>query len=306
MSHYFRGIISPAVIALFLIFRLLPINEICCRFIICLKISSTEYDVTPQSSSRAFPNVVNPLKLGEIVKLKTGGKNCKLPSNEYFVKKVLTKVIAPDEPHGYTHFSFVPSLNKEFKQSAQSERPENTVYDYIYENQLGVSLCEPGWLELIEIRTPDGQSSTLDASDCGIATVLTQLCMVDPIINAASAKNEALKLFLTKADCRLSTEVLQKCVNFFGLNMVVGGPPDSDGGGPSTGAYAYFSAAKRSGYGIFFIYDEKESKYEEMPIDDANFGFIPTYPAKIINGDKTIDAHDTEWFFCNDPELNNQ
>ena len=97
-------------------------NEVYCRYLL---VQLYENDNVPQPIFRVLANNINPMNLGDIAKMKIGGKNCKLPSTTYFVKKFLTKDMLPGEPRSNLHYSYVPSLNKEFKKAAVPYRPKD-------------------------------------------------------------------------------------------------------------------------------------------------------------------------------------
>ena len=45
-----------------------------------------------------------------------------------------------------------------------------------FENQIGFAMCSNGWIDKVRVKSePD-----LDARNCGIGTVFTTLCMIDP------------------------------------------------------------------------------------------------------------------------------
>ena len=64
-----------------------------------------------------------------------------------------------------------------------------------YEGQLAYAQCQPGWVE--EIWVNNGKSeyaAPINARRCGIASLLTRLCLIDPIINQLGNSNKALQL----------------------------------------------------------------------------------------------------------------
>ena len=53
-----------------------------------------------------------------------------------------------------------------------------------YENQIGRITCKPGWIEYVKVND--------EFKKCGLGTVLSEMCMIDPELN----KNDAAKNIL--------------------------------------------------------------------------------------------------------------
>ena len=108
----------------------------------------------------------------------------------------------------------------------------STSIDKTYRNQIAYGWCTKGWVKKIEVN-----AQPINARECGISTVLTQLCMVDPEIGDIGEGNEVLDLLKSyKAE---KSAFLTTCLYTVGLKMAAN---------PKTGAYAYFSAALKTGY----------------------------------------------------------
>ena len=54
-----------------------------------------------------------------------------------------------------------------------------------YHDQIGYATCLHGWIDMVSV-VPYAQN-------CGIATVLTELCLIDPDINKNIEGNQAIK-----------------------------------------------------------------------------------------------------------------
>lgn len=183
---------------------------------------------------------VRPLKICEIGSYSVDKKkynNCKLDKDKYSVRK---------EPQGYNSWVFYATINQNFIETGSES------IDKKYEDQIGYGSCLRGWIKKIEINL-----KPINARSCGISTVLTQLCMVDPDIIAMGEANQALqKLQSYEPERKI---FIDKCKDVVGLTMAAN---------PKTGAYAYFSAAietgftkmqiqHKKGWGRFVFYPEK-------------------------------------------------
>ena len=88
----------------------------------------------------------------------------------------------------------------------------------------------------------DGSYDTLNARGCGISTVLSELCFIDPDINyiyhpKTRKLNWSLRLLKKFPDQAKDLE--ENCKTLMTLRMAAN---------PKTGAYAYFTAARRWNY----------------------------------------------------------
>ena len=125
-----------------------------------------------------------------------------------------------------------------------------------YEGQLGFAQCKPGWINYVDVN--DGKfdddrqlqiGKPIDARRCGIASLLTSLCLMDPKINQLTADNQAIKYI--KENKRMD-DVETHCKNaFVGLHMVAN---------PKQAAYGYLSAALKENYKLMIIQDRKTFK----------------------------------------------
>ena len=129
-----------------------------------------------------------------------------------------------------------------------------------------------------------------DARQCGIATVLTELCLLDPDIYEKGEKNRAYRLL------RNHDVTTMSCGQAVSLQM---------GADPKSGAYAYFSAASRTGYNKLVV-NWPNSDYAQIAIYDTDHakqaynvetGIIE--PCVICqNTDIPCEAFQAKWIFC--------
>ena len=162
-----------------------------------------------------------------------------------------------------------------------------------YENEIGYALCNPGWIQMVYVEPK--------ARDCGLATVLTELCLIDPDINQNTDENTVYR----KIDKRLerNDEVREmeehlrtSCSNLMGLEMTVT---------PFKGAYAYFSAAMRMKYQYMAVqpYDAElghcGQKFKYYQVDQAQQHFDEnTGRIEDGKGDTEGTGRKAQWYFC--------
>ena len=121
------------------------------------------------------------------------------------------------------------------------------------------------------------------ARNCGLATVLTTLCMIDPELNVMDS-TEINERF--SEDEVLENTIKSACKRFIGLTM------SAD---PMSGAFAYFSAALNKNYNKFLIRTDcaKYIRYTWMDTETAKDKFDVTTGK--IGG---ITGFMRQWFFC--------
>ena len=195
--------------------------------------------------------------------------DCKLGSGlatTYRVMKMRTRVMAGRSSlqffaiHGTAIFTKNPGLGN-------------------YIGQVAIANCKNGRIDLVNVnkRNPD-------ARQCGIATVLTELCLLDPEIHERGERNAAYKLLQ-------KTQLEVNCIQMVGLQMIAK---------PLTGAHTYFSAAINTGFnklvvfprfsGIYSIYDTVVAKQNY----DGETGFIEI----CCENNGRCYANGGEWIFC--------
>ena len=216
----------------------------------------------------------------------------KVLKEELGSKKLLFFVI-----HGTSHFSRPPRPKaKPRPPRTKGKRPRkprprprgDTFVDprlRRYIGQIAYAYCNPG--EVSQIQVADAPR---DARQCGIATVLTELCLLDPDIYEKGEENRAYRLL------RNHDVTTMSCGQAVSLQMA------SD---PKKGAYAYFSAASRTGYNKLVV-NWPNSDYAQIAIYDtdhakqaynAETGIIE--PCVICqNTDVPCEAFQAKWIFC--------
>ena len=154
--------------------------------------------------------------------------------NEYYVQKEVAGDIryhTGDRRYRTTNTYFWATLSKTFI----PDKPKHLSPTRAYLDQVGYIQCVRGEIHQIWVN-----EKPINARDCGIATVLTRLCMVDPdLTKVRGSRNFGIDLI---DDEKTRTWMLTGAEYFIALQMSAN---------PVKGAYAYFSAAKKSGLTIF-------------------------------------------------------
>ena len=217
-------------------------------------------------SSGSLGRIVHPMDIDGVQEFtidKTIRKKCTLKANKYFVKKVR------DDDGDYIFFA---STDKTFPML-----PEEAQTEFIkYTTQIGYSYCEVGQIHKVSVN-----EGTMKALECGIATILSTLCMIDPTLITVSDANMGIAYLDNRGDKGIKTKVKQCCSSFIALTNTAD---------PKAGAYAYFSAARNSGYNEFLIQNQGDKKYETMTIEDARKAYNPEVGK--------IEGYENVWNFC--------
>ena len=202
-------------------------------------------------------------------------------------KRLLFSVI-----HGTSHFSQPPRPKGKLP---RKPRPRSRGVTFVdprlrrYIGQIAFADCNPGEVDKIQVAEKN-KVQPRDARQCGIGTVLTELCLLDPDIYEKGEKNRAYRLL------RSHDVTTMRCGQAVSLQM---------GSDPKSGAYAYFSAASRTGYNKLIV-NWPNSDYAQIAIYDtdhakqaynAETGIIE--PCVICqNTDVPCEAFQAKWIFC--------
>ena len=195
----------------------------------------------------------------------------------YFVKKELNSYI-PLDPEKNIDVSFYASLDPNFIQIRDTVKTR-------YKNQIGYISCSTGFINNVWVN--DGRKQPINARGCGVATVFTTLCLIDPELNLlpSSKIHEAFG-----RNHRLERTIKKACKRFVGLQMIAN---------PLTGAFAYFTAAINSGYKKMLIRNEcgtlKHYKWINTADAKDNYDATTGMIGKIMGREKN-------WWFCDEVE----
>ena len=175
-----------------------------------------------------------------------------------------------------------------------------------YENQIGFACCEPGWIADVWVNDGSGKESPtlIAARRCGISTVLTQLCLMDPKLNGMKDghDSEAYNMLdYYKVDEGYITNIKEDCTQFVGLDM------QAD---PKAAAIGYFSAAIRENYEKMMVQERPQRRPENTQNKRQTFSFYVVQDAKDNYdpntgnigpcgcNDYVCKANNAIWFFC--------
>ena len=153
-----------------------------------------------------------------------------------------------------------------------------------YIGQIAWAKCSSGNIDDITVK-----SKPRDARQCGIATVLTELCLLDPDVYQDGKSSDAYNVLR-------SNGIDTKCEQAVAMDMVAE---------PLSGAYAYFSAASRIGYNKLivnwpylafdrisvYVTDHAKRSY------NVNTGIIEPC-IKCGNNEQPCEANLATWVFC--------
>ena len=109
-----------------------------------------------------------------------------------------------------------------------------------FENQIGLIHCSRGWIENLRVM-PSGERPNENPLRCGIGTVLTELCLIDPGVNIGGQDNIGQQ---TLSEYTQWEMVKHYCGKLVGLTMVAE---------PRSGGRTYFTAAINMGYVAFLL-----------------------------------------------------
>ena len=196
---------------------------------------------------------------------------CPLPENMYHVKKVLDP--AADSVLFTASVGWISGENK----------------------MVATSSCSPGWIGSVDVEP--------FARGCGISTVLTELCMIDPAINRLehaknSVSNKALSMLVNyPVD---ASYVKYYCKKFIGMIMTAR---------QASGPHAYFNAALRhgynrmlilSGYQLHYLWVQDAKRLYQSDPNSQWYGWIGNECQGCPHCGNCIETFKKEWFFCKD------
>ena len=164
-----------------------------------------------------------------------------------------------------------------------------------YQRQIAFIECRHGWIDyLTTFKYMQGTTGPIvNAQNCGIGTVLTELCLIDPDLNVRRHGNEARNLLNGYNEFDM---IENYCDELMGLSMEVDDMPT---------AHTYFTAAINMGYMIMMIDDSDEESQYQNPLkiyatrvakhnfDTTTGDILPCCDNPLCN------AYTQTWFFCN-------
>ena len=111
---------------------------------------------------------------------------------------------------------FYASLDDKFEMLDQNVRKDVLGDEkHRYRNDLGYIKCRKGFIEMVWLNN-DEDCRWIPARECGIATVFTSLCMVDPELDMLP-ESELTEHFIGTHATKLISDIDKRCRRFVGL-----------------------------------------------------------------------------------------
>ena len=211
-------------------------------------------------------------------------KRCTLNANTYKVRKVQSS------SKEFTFYA-IPGDLRELSGVLWDWEVNDATY---ISHQIGNIVCKIGWVEHTTVK--------LKARNCGISTILMELCMIDPILTQNTDENKIYRDFKTMAQTQQSRQIQEimrsQCLGgLIGLAMM----PDSLDGG-----FTYLSAANKMAYRFMIVefYVEQNMEEPDSPCAEK-FKVFGVHHAKQIYdentgliGEEEGSGYNAIWYFC--------
>ena len=195
---------------------------------------------------------------------------------------------------GITKFDEIPEIDPR----------EFTKMNFRFNGQIAVIKCSHGWIEDLQVfqESLGNVERSVDARRCGIGTVLTELCLIDPDVNIPKPGNMALDILSTNRNAANEFEMVKnKCQKLVGLMMAA---EVKDSEFPHAGGRTYFTAAINMRYRILvidstFYSDESRNALNVYDVKTAKENFDPrTGNINPCCNHELCVAHQSYWLFC--------
>ena len=122
----------------------------------------------------------------------------------------------------------------------------------IYERQIAYIVCTHGWIEILNVFPASLRANSTryreDPRRCGVGTLLSELCFIDPHVNRGKVEGNKARGELQKYRNAFDMSE-QHCAKLVGLQMQA---KFLDATGKA-GGRVYFTAAMNMGYGILMV-----------------------------------------------------
>ena len=221
-------------------------------------------------------------------------RKCLLNADHYKIRKFQHALKLQPGAIGFAFF-VIEALRDEKGNLLANEKIADSVFK---KSNIANARCELGQISLVFVKKR--------ARNCGIGTVLSELCMVDPNIYRNTEKNHVLK-FLSGISTDVAIQIREllssRCIN--GLVGV-------DNEAESSGGFTYLSAARRMSYQymvVQFHNDKIENhdhssgqcvqKFRVYKVTDA-LKLFDGATGRIEDGfgDTAGSGENARWYFC--------
>ena len=175
-------------------------------------------------------------------------RKCTLKADHYKVRKLQHALKLQPGAIGFT-FLVIPGDHEALRDEKGNLLANEKIADSVFrKSNIATARCELGLISFMFVQKR--------ARNCGIGTVLSELCMVDPNIYRNTEKNHVLK-FLSGISTDLAIQI-RELLSSRCINGLVGLENEAE----SSGGFTYLSAAQRMSYQymvVKFHYDKIEN-----------------------------------------------
>ena len=205
----------------------------------------------------------------------------------------------------------------DFEDAKFDEIDDDPYTNYRYNHQIAFIKCFHGWIDDLRVfdESLGDEEPTVDARRCGIGTVLSELCLIDPEIydpkpsDRAIQPNMALDELKNKYHATNEFEMVTKnCVKLVGLKMAarIEDPEQRRAGG-----HAYLTAAINMRYEMLLV-EAGRITGSETTYSDQNRNALNVYHPETAKenydsrtgiikpccGRDMCVGYQSNWFFC--------
>ena len=238
-------------------------------------------------SSRRAPSPTEAMEDGEIVIFQRNvDPRCTMTSLHFTVIKEETREEGTNDLY-FMFYAIAGEHNDGLTILPQTDLPLEK-----YVNQIGVNRCTHGWIDELKVfeesLNPGGP--TENPLSCGIGTILTELCLIDPGIYNRKQGNLALGILQGFSDFQ---RVRLYCYKIVGLGMA---------SNPKNRAHVYFTAAINMKYRLLLIESSSGTgsslKIFRTQIAKNNYDGVTGSILPCEDCSDVCPAWGYTWFFC--------
>ena len=180
--------------------------------------------------------------------------------------------------HGNDKFAPNPEVTQEDR-----EKDRQIARTHRYLNQVGFANCHQGYVLRVDVNQ--------NGRRCGIGTVLSMLCFLDPEVYTLGEENAATKILEDAPDTEVADWIKEKCEGLVALQMKAN---------PPRGAKTYFDAALKTGFEFLAILWSRHQKLSIYTTKSASSNFREnTGSIGACDGNnEECNAYNVPWIFC--------
>ena len=225
--------------------------------------------------------------------------HCKLSSSRFTVVKKINEIT------GYFIFyAIAGEPNTTDHLPIEDQEPLR-----IYERQIAYIVCSHGWIHNLNVFPASLGANHEDPRRCGVGTLLSELCLIDPSVNRGKVEGNEARRALEKY--RNAFDMSEKyCSKLVGLQMEAKYEDSTKKAGR-----VYLTAAQNMGYAMLMV--DRTPKRTDIFGNEIIYEltFYQTHIARIFydqnsgnimpccGKDYECKANKRNWFFCGWPPL---